>query len=240
MTTAAVLALSAYGAGFASAADTDAESDSAASTRVEHYEGAEVHSHGEAMTILNDEAAAIEEILKSEELSDAQLEQIHEISYKLEDAVDELRAEEESESAALDSLDEAVQALHHASENHETEKTREWFAKLNDAKVLLSEPAAGTEGDTAAAENKSEYTIVIKDNKFDPETLTVPAGEKIKLLVDNQDATPEEFESHDMNREKIIAGNTQATIFIGPLQPGKYHYFGEFNMDSANGYIVAE
>ena len=35
-------------------------------------------------------------------------------------------------------------------------------------------------------------------------------------------------------------GNSKATIFVGPLEPGKYHYFGEFNMDSANGYIVAE
>ncbi len=89
-------------------------------------------------------------------------------------------------------------------------------------------------------EKKEFYEIVIKDHKFTPEELVVPAGEKIKLIVDNQDATPEEFESHDMNREKIIGGNKKATIFVGPLKPGRYHYFGEFNMDSANGYIVAK
>ncbi|MDH5721718.1 MAG: cupredoxin domain-containing protein [Alphaproteobacteria bacterium] len=97
-------------------------------------------------------------------------------------------------------------------------------------------PAAQAE----PAEEKGVYEIVIKDHKFSPEEIKVPAGKKIKLIVDNQDATPEEFESHDFNREKIIAGNTKATIFIGPLKPGKYHYFGEFNMDSANGYIIAE
>ena len=84
------------------------------------------------------------------------------------------------------------------------------------------------------------YDIVIKDHVFTPAELTVPAGQKIKLKVDNQDATPEEFESHDMNREKIIGGNTKATIFVGPLEPGRYHYFGEFNEDTANGYIIAE
>ena len=84
------------------------------------------------------------------------------------------------------------------------------------------------------------YDIVIKDHMFTPHELTVPAGKKIKLKVDNQDVTPEEFESHDMNREKIINGNSKATIFVGPLEPGKYHYFGEFNMDKANGYIIAE
>ncbi len=89
-------------------------------------------------------------------------------------------------------------------------------------------------------EKKEFYEIFIKDHKFTPETFTVPAGEKIKLIIHNQDPTPEEFESHDFNREKIISGNKKATIFIGPLKAGKYHYFGEFNMDTANGYIIAE
>jgi plastocyanin domain-containing protein len=84
------------------------------------------------------------------------------------------------------------------------------------------------------------YEIIIKDHKFDPEEIKVPAGQKVKLRVHNQDPTPEEFESHDMGREKIIGGGKKATIFVGPLEPGKYHFFGEFNMDTANGYIIAE
>jgi plastocyanin len=84
------------------------------------------------------------------------------------------------------------------------------------------------------------YEISIKDHAFTPEEISVPAGKKIKLKVNNLDPTPEEFESHELNREKIIAGKSSATIFIGPLEPGKYHYFGEFHMDTANGYIVAK
>jgi hypothetical protein len=84
------------------------------------------------------------------------------------------------------------------------------------------------------------FEIVIKDHKIEPTELAVPAGVKIKLRVHNQDPTPEEFESHDFNREKIINGNSKATIFVGPLKPGKYHYFGEFNADTANAYIIAE
>ena len=94
--------------------------------------------------------------------------------------------------------------------------------------------------DSGIVEKKEYYEIVIKDHKFYPEELIIPAGQKVKLIVDNQDPTPEEFESYDLNREKIISGNKKATIFIGPLKPGKYHYFGEFNMDSANGYIIAK
>lgn len=91
-----------------------------------------------------------------------------------------------------------------------------------------------------SAQAAEEYDIVIKDHKFSPEEITVPAGVKIKLRIDNQDATPEEFESHDLHREKIINGNSKGTIFVGPLEPGRYHFFGEFNIDSANGYIIAE
>lgn len=85
-----------------------------------------------------------------------------------------------------------------------------------------------------------DYTIVIKDHRFQPAELAVPSGKKIKLVVDNQDATPEEFESHELNREKVIAGHSSATIFIGPLQPGRYPYFGEFHADTAKGVIVAK
>lgn len=85
-----------------------------------------------------------------------------------------------------------------------------------------------------------EYEIIIKDHKFTPAELKVPAGQKVKLKVVNQDPTPEEFESHDMNREKIINGNSTGTVFIGPLEPGTYSYFGEFNEATAQGKIIAE
>ena len=85
-----------------------------------------------------------------------------------------------------------------------------------------------------------EFELKIKDHKFDPEIVKVPAGKKIKLKVINLDPTPEEFESYDLNREKIIGGNKTGIVFIGPLKPGVYGFFGEFNMDTAQGKVVAE
>ncbi len=92
---------------------------------------------------------------------------------------------------------------------------------------------------TAMAEVK-EFKIVIKDHKFEPAKLVVPAGQKVKLLVVNQDPTPEEFESYDLYREKIVAGNSQIVIFLDPMDPGEYSYFGEFNEDTAQGTIIAQ
>ena len=85
-----------------------------------------------------------------------------------------------------------------------------------------------------------EYELTIKNNQFSPAELKVPAGQKIKLTVINQDNTPEEFESNSLNREKVIAGNSKANIYIGPLAPGKYKFFGEFHVKTAQGVIVAE
>jgi len=86
----------------------------------------------------------------------------------------------------------------------------------------------------------ADFTLTIKNHVFQPAQLEVPAGKKIKLLVENQDATPEEFESHPLNREKVIAGNSSATIYIGPLDPGRYPFFGEFHESTAQGAIVAK
>jgi plastocyanin len=85
-----------------------------------------------------------------------------------------------------------------------------------------------------------EFKLVIQDHKFDPAELTVPAGKKVKLLVENRDATPEEFESKSLNREKVIAGKASVTIYIGPLKPGSYAFAGEYHEKTAKGVIIAK
>ena len=85
-----------------------------------------------------------------------------------------------------------------------------------------------------------EFKLVIKDHRFDPAELAIPANTKVKLIVENKDATPEEFESHPLNREKVIPGNSSATIYIGPLKAGRYPFFGEFNPKTAQGAIVVK
>lgn len=82
--------------------------------------------------------------------------------------------------------------------------------------------------------------LVIRDHKFDPVELTVPAGQKIKLLVDNQDATPEEFESNELNREKIVTGKGTITVFLGPLDAGRYPFFGDFHQETAQGVLIVK
>jgi hypothetical protein len=92
---------------------------------------------------------------------------------------------------------------------------------------------------TLAVSEPPEFHIVIQDHQFHPAELVVPAGQKLRLTVENRDATPEEFESYDLNREKIVPGHGRIVVFVGPLRPGKYGYFGEFNPATARGWLIA-
>jgi len=83
-------------------------------------------------------------------------------------------------------------------------------------------------------------TIVIKNHQFIPLQLMVPAGQKIQITVDNQDPTAEEFESFDLDREQVVEGGKKIIVFIGPLKPGTYKYWGDYHQDTAKGVIVAQ
>lgn len=91
----------------------------------------------------------------------------------------------------------------------------------------------------AAAE---EFTLTIKDHAFEPKEITLPAGKKIKLLVVNKDATPAEFESKPLGREKVIPGKSTGTVNLGPLKPGRYSFVEEYheNDAAAQGTIVVK
>ena len=93
-----------------------------------------------------------------------------------------------------------------------------------------------------AAHAADEVTLTIKNHTFEPKEVQIPAGKKIKLLVVNQDATPAEFESKQLNREKIIPGKSSAVINIGPLKPGRYGFVEEFHEkeSGAQGTIVVQ
>ena len=110
-------------------------------------------------------------------------------------------------------------------------KSRLWFFVLTLAGFVwfLSVPGFAEE---------KVYELTIKDHRFYPEELIVPSGEKIKLVIKNEDETAEEFESYDLSREVVIKGKSTGSIFIGPLKSGKvYKYVGDFHKLQARGII---
>jgi len=95
-------------------------------------------------------------------------------------------------------------------------------------------------GFAAHAGEVPEFHLAIQGHAFQPAELKVPAGTKFKLVVENRDTAPEEFESTEFGREKIVLPNSTADVFIGPLKPGSYRFFGDFHQDTAQGRLIVE
>jgi plastocyanin len=85
-----------------------------------------------------------------------------------------------------------------------------------------------------------EARLTIRDHRFEPAELTVPAGKKVKLTIENQDGTAEEFESYELNREKVVPPKGRIVVYVGPLKPGRYAFFGDFHKDTAKGVLIAQ
>ncbi len=92
---------------------------------------------------------------------------------------------------------------------------------------------------SAFAEEK-EFLVQIKDHKFAPETIEVPASQGFKLVVENLDKTLEEFESNDLKKEKLVGAGKKITIIVQPLKSGEYKFFGDFHQKTAQGKIVVK
>jgi plastocyanin len=85
-----------------------------------------------------------------------------------------------------------------------------------------------------------ELALAIEQHRFSPEELRVKAGQAFVLVITNEDATAEEFESKDLRVEKVIPGNKTLKLRMRGLKAGTYQFVGEYHEATAKGRIVAE
>ena len=91
---------------------------------------------------------------------------------------------------------------------------------------------------TALFAQVPSFSLSIRDDQFVPKELQVPAGQKIELLVKNERTVTAEFESMELRREKIVPTGQQVSVFVGPLRPGDYEFFDDFN-PQLRGRLIA-
>ena len=91
---------------------------------------------------------------------------------------------------------------------------------------------------TADATAEQIFHLTIVNQAFEPDTLTIPAGQRVKILVMNKDIIPAEFESSEAHREVVIPGKTELPVYVGPLEPGTYHFINDFHPQSKGTLIV--
>ena len=96
--------------------------------------------------------------------------------------------------------------------------------------ILLASPIASAE---------EVVNLTLKDHRFTPNQVTVPAGQRFRIMLQNQDSTSAELESHDMKFEKVVVGGGSISVFAGPLKPGTYKFYDEFHEKTATGTVTA-
>jgi Cupredoxin-like domain len=79
--------------------------------------------------------------------------------------------------------------------------------------------------------------LTVKNHHFTPNVIAAPAGQRFTIQVRNLDNTPEEFESYDFKVEKIVVPQGTITVLVGPLKPGVYAFFGDYNPTLAKGVL---
>ena len=90
------------------------------------------------------------------------------------------------------------------------------------------------------ADGTKRISVTIKDHRFDPAEIHVPAGTAVILVITNADDTSEEFDSSDLRIEKVLQGGQKGSVWVRPLSAGTYSFMGEFHAETAKGVIIAE
>lgn len=90
------------------------------------------------------------------------------------------------------------------------------------------------------ADDMPTLQLTAKDGHFFPETIAAPAGKKFRIVIKNEGATPEEFESLELRKETVLAPGVTRTVVFAPMKPGVYKFFGDFHPDTAKGQIVVK
>jgi hypothetical protein len=93
---------------------------------------------------------------------------------------------------------------------------------------------------TALGANDLSFELSLKEHKFTPSQLTVPADKRVKLTIKNLDSTPAEFESHNFKAEKVVPAGGEVSLYIGPLQAGTYGFFDDFHEDQTKGTLIVK
>lgn len=92
----------------------------------------------------------------------------------------------------------------------------------------------------AGAEELLTLKLTAKGGRFYPETIEVPAGARFKIIITNEGPGPEEFESDNPRREKVLGAGATSFLVFPALKPGVYPFYGEFHPETAKGRIIVK
>jgi len=101
--------------------------------------------------------------------------------------------------------------------------------------LLLALVALGT----PARADDAGVQLDVTEAGFAPAEIRGPAGERIKIAVTNRTAAAIEFESFELNRERVVQPGQTVSVYVSGLDKGRYEFFDDFNQ-ARRGVLVIE
>ena len=110
------------------------------------------------------------------------------------------------------------------------------LCRILGAALCFAAPLAGA----AASRAADPPEIQLKDGRFEPLELVVPASEPFKIRVSNRTAEAIEFESFELHRERVVQPGQTIEVSFPSLSPGSYQFFDDFHDGVEHGAIVVK
>ncbi|MBI1821463.1 MAG: cupredoxin domain-containing protein [Nitrospirae bacterium] len=93
---------------------------------------------------------------------------------------------------------------------------------------------------TSISHGENIIRSTIKGQKFNPDEIHIKSDTPVVFQVTNEDSVPVEFESLDLNKEKIVWPGKTIDIPLKGLKPGVYEFFSDFGPKDLKGKIIVE
>ncbi|MDE2007008.1 MAG: cupredoxin domain-containing protein [Rhodospirillales bacterium] len=91
----------------------------------------------------------------------------------------------------------------------------------------------------AAAHAAPPPILTLRDHRFTPDHLVIPAGKRVRLLIASEEPTAGEFAAPSLGAEKMLRPGGMIGVYVGPLAPGRYRFYDALHPATARGTIEA-
>jgi predicted DNA-binding antitoxin AbrB/MazE fold protein len=90
-----------------------------------------------------------------------------------------------------------------------------------------------------AVADEKEFELEYENGAFEPDTLKLPAGEKIKLEIENEGKEPLVFFVYALDAELSVPPDSEREIYLGPIDTGDYEFENRLD-EKARGALKVE
>ena len=104
--------------------------------------------------------------------------------------------------------------------------------------AALSVVLARLGSSVAGAADEPAVALAVREEGFSPKEIEAQAGGNIRIEITNQTAAAIEFESFDLNRERVIQPGQTVNVYVSGLETGRYEFFDDFHQERRGALVV--